>query len=217
MWFLLLVSTLHTLVVATSDKCRTSFAVVKNNLLLRVCMKFEYITKVPYWKFFFVVCSKSQLRRHSCTCHERLSAPSSVSAERTSGTQHVPQMPPSGSVLYTKYPLQSHWQRSVLVNGCLGFRINFHIFNILFIVHQRCLFCLHASYKKFNILFIVHQRCLFCLHASYKKFFFFCTDHVLFKTHKARPTNSVGWIFFFNPSFTVVLLCSQILRSWSHF
>ena len=34
MWFLLLVSTLHTLVVATSDKPRTSFAVVRNNLLL---------------------------------------------------------------------------------------------------------------------------------------------------------------------------------------
>ena len=34
MWFLLLVSTLHTLVVATSDKPQTSFAVVKNNLLL---------------------------------------------------------------------------------------------------------------------------------------------------------------------------------------
>ena len=34
MWFLLLVSTLHTLLVATSDKPRTSFAVVKNNLLL---------------------------------------------------------------------------------------------------------------------------------------------------------------------------------------
>ena len=50
MWFLLLVSTLHTLVVATSDKPWTSFAVVKNNLLLtRVCMKFEYITRVPYF------------------------------------------------------------------------------------------------------------------------------------------------------------------------
>ena len=181
----------------------------------RVCMKFEYITKVPYWKFFFVVCSKSQLRRHSCTCHERLSAPSSVSAERTSGTQHVPQMPPSGSVLYTKYPLQSHWQRSVLVNGCLELRINFHIFNILFIVHQRCLFCLHASYKKFNILFIVHQRCLFCLHASYKKFFFFLLTMYFLKPIKQdQQTVSVG--FFFNPSFTV-LLCSQILRSWSHF
>ena len=34
MWFLFLVSTLHTLVVATSDKPRTSFVVVKNNLLL---------------------------------------------------------------------------------------------------------------------------------------------------------------------------------------
>ena len=34
MWFLLLVSTLHTLVVATLDKSRTSFAVVKNSLLL---------------------------------------------------------------------------------------------------------------------------------------------------------------------------------------
>ena len=52
MWFLLLVSTLHTLVVATSDKPRTSFAVVKNNLLLTeyTYMKFEYITKVPYWE-----------------------------------------------------------------------------------------------------------------------------------------------------------------------
>ena len=34
MWFLLLVSTLHTLVVATLEKPQTSFAVVKNNLLL---------------------------------------------------------------------------------------------------------------------------------------------------------------------------------------
>ena len=34
MWDLLLVSTFHTLVVATLDKPRTSFAVVKNNLLL---------------------------------------------------------------------------------------------------------------------------------------------------------------------------------------
>ena len=34
MWFLLLVSTLHTLVVAMSDKPRTSFMVIKNNLFL---------------------------------------------------------------------------------------------------------------------------------------------------------------------------------------
>ena len=56
MWFLLLVSTLHTLVVATSNKPRTSFAVIKKQPFVnRVCMKFEYITKVPYWNKMWLV------------------------------------------------------------------------------------------------------------------------------------------------------------------
>ena len=52
MWFLLLVSTLHTLLVATSYKPRTSFAVVnlEQPFVNWVCMKFEYITKVPYYE-----------------------------------------------------------------------------------------------------------------------------------------------------------------------
>ena len=50
MQFVRLEFTLHTLLVARSSKPPASFAVVKSNILLiRVCMKFEYIiTKLPY-------------------------------------------------------------------------------------------------------------------------------------------------------------------------
>ena len=34
---------------------RASFAVVKNNLLLTVCMRFEYIMKLPYGKYFYCI------------------------------------------------------------------------------------------------------------------------------------------------------------------
>ena len=49
MLFLRLELTLHTLDVARSGKPPASFAGIKSKLLLtRVCMKFEFITKVPY-------------------------------------------------------------------------------------------------------------------------------------------------------------------------
>ena len=50
MWFLLLVSTLHTLVVATSDKTLDKLCGRQEQpFVKRVCMKFEHITKVPYF------------------------------------------------------------------------------------------------------------------------------------------------------------------------
>ena len=48
MWFLLLVSILHTLVVARSGKPRELCGRQEQPFVNKVCMKFEYITKVPY-------------------------------------------------------------------------------------------------------------------------------------------------------------------------
>ena len=42
----------QTLVVATLGTPLASFTVIKNNVN-RVCKKFEYITKLPFWSYFF--------------------------------------------------------------------------------------------------------------------------------------------------------------------
>ena len=79
MWFLFLVSTLHTLVVATSDKPRTSFAVVKNNLLLtEYAWNLNTLRKSPIELIicFIIWCMKSLLpfydKRKQVTNHRNL-------------------------------------------------------------------------------------------------------------------------------------------------
>ena len=87
MWFLLLVSTLHTLVVATSDKPRTSFAVVKNNLLLtEYAWNLNTLRKSPIVNIIFkglqdstFIMSMSGARRLAVLCRSPILFPYAVS------------------------------------------------------------------------------------------------------------------------------------------